>query len=182
MRPIFGSKRTICIGCDAMKVPVLIETEEAAKSQETWICSAASERWLACNYGVIGIVNTIPELDKLLLDIVDNDLDPSIFVVNTYGAKDLLRDIDERACEKPILFLRRRLYAGKSGLHDVFGEALSAGTNTGIELSKMRLRLASCWFYGGKTSNYISKELCERIRKFQDDEDFGWIDSQPDDV
>lgn len=163
-----------------MKVPILIETEEAKASPESWLCSQAAERWLSLEYGPIGIVHNLKDLDQLLLDVYDNGLDPSVFVVNTYGAKDLLPAIDERACEKPILFLRRRLFAGKSGYMEVFGQFLP--TQTSVAISNMRPRLTAAWLYGGKTTNYMAKNLCERIRQFQIDEDFRQIESQPLDV
>jgi hypothetical protein len=102
---------------------------------------------------------------------------PAIFVVNTFGAKGVLAELDSLMGDLPVLYLRRALYAGRSGLLDQAnlvppGVALTATA----ALNKMKPRLTSMWFYGTQNSGMIAQRAAEGVSAYLKTGDFRQIE------
>jgi len=159
------------------RVPIFIEVEETRKQEEVKVCSKAVAI-LTEKHGLpIGLVGTVAEAQGVLGEINAAGLSPAIFVVNTFGAKSVLRELDPLMGELPVLYLRRRLYAGRSGLMDQLQGGAGSGQETVAVLRGMTPRLTSMWFYGSRNSDEIARRVVEAIIRFVKDGNFQHIEN-----
>src|SRR5471032_1807949 len=127
-------------------VPIFIEMPGAA---EVNICGRTVDMLMQLGVQPVGYAANLEELEAISAQLAENSLQPSIFVVNTYTAKDLIPELDRIMGDSPVVFLRRGMYAGQSGLMDHLAVSTPNSTSTMTALGKMRPRLTSVWLYGG---------------------------------
>ena len=103
------------------------------------------------------VAGSLQELQTLLPALSAKKLQPGIFVVNTFNAREILQGLDPLLGEAPVLFLRRNLYAGKSGLAEHFNLDSAAGS-TLEAINNLHARLLSVWNYGSLNAPEIARE------------------------
>jgi len=153
-------------------VPMFVEVPETRKVPETRICSKAVDILLNKEIGPVGSAGTIEEVQSILEELKEHDLSPAIFVINTFGAKAILPALEPLIGGLPVLYLRRRLFAGKSGLYirsdipRISSRRMKAITEATVT------RETSMWYYGGKHSDEIAKRVATAVLRFLQDGDF----------
>jgi hypothetical protein len=154
------------------RIPIFVEVPEA--TQEASICGKAVETLLAQKIEPIGFATHLPELLEILKTLKDNALEPAIFIVNTYKAKDIITQLDPLMGEVPAVYLRRALYAGQSGLMDHLagGESVARVQSTLTTLKHMTPRLTSIWTYGIKNAEQVAQRIVRCTQKFIADGNF----------
>lgn len=112
---------------------------------------------------------------KLKEVLESNGARASVFVVNTYLAKDIIPELDELMGETPVLFLRRGLYAGRSGLNKHVQTDPTVGS-TEVMIGKMQLRLTSIWYYGKNNVDDVASRASQSITRFLEDGSFRHVE------
>jgi hypothetical protein len=152
-------------------VPILVEVADTRDKSDTNLCCKILALLFEKQIAPIGMVGTIEETKLVLKRIEEAKFAPAIFVVNTFGAKPILPDLDALIAETPVLYLRRALYAGRSGLMDQLGGDVCV-QQTSVVLRKMRPRRTAMWFYGSKNPDEIAKRAVNSLIRFLENGDF----------
>ena len=154
-------------------IPMFIEVPETQAQPEARVCCKINVLLTQRQIAVTGMAGSVEEARKFVEGLKQLNRAPAIYVVNTFGAKPILRDLDKFIGELPVLFLRRRLFAGKSGLMDhISGGGGQVGVVQTMSLLKGTPRLTSIWFYGTKNSDEVAKLAAGALFRFLDDGDF----------
>lgn len=157
------------------RIPLLIDSYPA-REKGMDICARIAYRLAQKDLGPLPYASALPCLQTELRALQSKGQWPALFAVNTLGAGELLPQLDPLIGETPVLFLRRSLDAGHSGLNRVFSNR-PATKNTTLILKNMRPRLASIWYYGGKTEREVADEAAHAICQFLQDGEFRHIES-----
>lgn len=157
------------------RIPMLIDSY-LAREKGMDICARIAYRLAQKDLGPLPYASALPCLQAELHALQSKGQGPALFVVNTLGAGELLPQLDPVIGETPVLFLRRSLDAGHSGLNRIFNNR-PLTKNTTLILKNMRPRLASIWYYGGKTEREVADEAAHAISLFLQDGEFQHIES-----
>jgi hypothetical protein len=149
-------------------VPIFIEV---AKAREAQLCRSIVDSLLAQGMAPIGMATSMTELTGILAALQQNNLAASIFIINTFEAKDILPQLDPLMGELPAVFLRRGLYAGQSGLMEQFPDDPNKMA-TMVVLKKLTPRLTAIWTYGAKNAPQVMQRMMQCLARFQADGDF----------
>lgn len=154
------------------RIPIFVEMLDATK--EANICGLAVESLLAQKIEPIGFATHLAELNDILKTLKDNALEPAIFIVNTYKAKEIITQLDPLMGEVPAVYLRRALYAGQSGLMDHLATAETGRRlqSTLTTIKQMTPRLTSIWTYGTKNADQVAQRIIRCTLKFIADGNF----------
>lgn len=110
------------------------------------------------------------QLRTLLHTIRTNGQKPSIFVINTCGVEDMLRELDILMGDTPVLFFRREMmWLKKKGNVD-------EGPGLTTCLSQMKPRLTAIWYYGGANYEKVATRAANRLRQFINHNDFSALE------
>jgi len=157
-------------------VPIFVEVDATREDKDLQVCCKVVEMMQAANSGPVGLAGNIPELKSILHELKLNDLLPAIFAVNTFGLKPILPELDELMDESPVLFFRRELYAGQSGLLQYMGDADQNVLTTAAVIGKMRPRLTAYCFYGKKNADAVARASFTAITNFVNGDDFRQVE------
>jgi len=124
----------------------------------------------------VDLVGSLDQTRAILEGLRSRQLTPAIFVVNTFGAKDILMDLDSLMGDLPVLYLRRALFAGQSGLMDQLDLVGQGSVMATVALGKMKPRLTSMWFYGAKNADTVATRAAEALAAFLRTGDFRRIE------
>jgi hypothetical protein len=152
-------------------VPILVEVADTRNKNDTNLCCKVMALLFEKQIAPIGMVGTIDETKDVLQRIREANLEPAIFVINTFGAKAILPGLDPLMGETPVLYLRRALFAGKSGLMAQLGGDVGVQQTTTM-LSHMMPRLTAIWPYGSKNADDIAKRAATALIRFLESGDF----------
>lgn len=136
-------------------VPIFIEVEETRNQADSRLCCKVVDLLFEKHIAPVGLVGTVEDTSALLQETRSHGLSPAIFVINTLGARPILPGLDILIGELPVLYFRRRLFAGKSGLMDQLLVGGQDVLQTSTVLGKLTPRLTSMWFYGTKNLSLI---------------------------
>ncbi len=157
------------------RIPVFFEAEAAAGNEQTRICTTIRGLLFKSKIAPLPFASNLKELAVVLASTQTAQTQPAIVVINTFGAKDLMPLLDPVVKDIPILFLRRSLHAGESGV----GDYLVADPNkmaTMNLIGKMTPRLTSIWPYGGKQVPQIAQHAANCLITFLENGDFRRIE------
>ena len=157
-------------------VPVLIEVAETRNQPNINLCCKLVALLTKGEIAPIGLVGTLDEVADVINKIRDENLAPAIFVVNTFGARDVLRGLDALMGEVPVVYVRRELFAGESGLAESLGGDNPNVTDTSLILGKMKMRLTSMWPYGSRNCDEVADRLSRAVVEFLRTGDFRVIE------
>lgn len=157
------------------RIPMLIDSYHA-REKGMDICARIAYRLAQKDLGPLPYASALPCIQTELQNLQRGGARPAIFVVNTLGAGEFLPQLDLVIGETPVLFLRRSLDAGRSGLNRAFTNP-PLTKNTTVILKNMRPRLASIWYYGGKTEREVADEAAHAISQFLQDGEFRHVES-----
>ena len=150
-------------------VPVFIEVDDTRRRADARICSQVVELLMAKEIQPVGLAGSVEETRAILEQMKAHNLEPAMFAINTFGAKDILPALAPLMGDLPAIFFRRSLYLGQSGFLDTAG----VGATLAIEaLIKIRPRPTSIWYYGGKNCGELAKRAAIAIALFLESGDF----------
>ena len=152
-------------------IPIFVEVPHSLESN---ICFLATKMLEKQNFPSLAYATSVPELQDILKQFKERSLQPALFVINTYKAKEIIPQLDGLMGETPAVFLRRGMYAGQSGLMNYLAvdNSKPAQPNTLMAIKKLTLRLTSIWSYGGKNTEQVAQRLSRCILRFGEDGNF----------
>ena len=145
-------------------VPMFIEVQATREHKDTRVCCKIVDLLLERKVAPIGLAGSLEEARGILEQMREHGLSPAIFVINTFGAKTILPGLDPLMGALPVIYLRRGMYAGKSGLLD----RSTAG---------MTPRPMTMWFYGVKNSDEVASRVAAAVLRFLETGDFYHIEA-----
>ena len=151
------------------RVPVFIEVDDTRQRADAGICSQVVELLMAKQIQPVALAGTADEARAILAQMKEHNLEPALFAINTFGAKDVLPFLDPLMGDLPAIFFRRSLYLGQSG----FLDTSAVGSTVAMEaLMKIRPRPTSIWYYGRANCGEMAKRAAVAIALFLESGDF----------
>lgn len=157
-------------------IPFFIETDEAKKEKDVALCTKISVLLFQQNIKPLPFASNLDEAKAVLQAIHQTGRTPSIFVINTFGTKEILPHLDPLMQDTPAMFLRRGMFAGRSGLMDTLAPDPSK-LQTMAVVGKMTPRLTSFWIYGSKNSDHVASRAATALVRFLKSGNFRDIES-----
>jgi len=152
-----------------MIIPIFVEVPD---KPEIAICAPVTQMLLEQGIQPVGLATSVEELESILQQLKENSLEPGIFIVNTFLAKPIIPELDRLMGEAPVVFLRRSLYAGQSGLMDFLAVTPDGKQSTLHAIQKLRPRLTSIWQYGSKNADQVRQRVLKCMLRYLNDKDF----------
>lgn len=160
---------------DKRRIPVFLEAQTAATSEQTQICTKIRMMLFQHKIAPLPFASTLKELGAVLTSTATVATAPAIVVINTFGVKDLMPILDSVIKELPVMYLRRNLFAGESGVGDyIIGDPNKMATMQLI--GNMTPRLTSVWPYGSKHLSSIAQHAATSLLSFLESGDFRRIE------
>ena len=153
--------------------PFFIEAP-ATQQADVNICAKIMRILFEHKIRPIPFASSLADIDSILTSLKTRNIRPSIFLVNTFGAKEILKELNPVLGELPTLYFRRSLHAGESGMSELLPDPNKNDTMEMI--GKFTPRLTSVWMYGGKNSGSIAQHAAAALLKFLGDGDFKHIE------
>lgn len=159
------------------KVPVFIEMPNPGAKPDAMVCQIAINTLQSLGYTDLPLAHSIDDLVAQLHLMVEKDQEPAVFVLNTFSAREVIKQLDPIVGDTPMIFMRRNMFAGKSGLSEHF----DLGTNTESTMTamkNMKPRLAAAWNYGSMNGPDIARGVARAIDTFLKTGDFKAVERQ----
>jgi len=159
------------------KVPVFIEMPNPGAKPEAMVCQIAINTLQGLGYTDLPLAHSYEDLVAQLHLMVEKDQEPAVFVLNTFNARELIKQLDPIVGETPLIFMRRNMFAGKSGLSEHF----DLGTNTESTMTamqNMKARLVASWNYGSMNGPDIARSVARAVDTFLKTGDFRAVERQ----
>jgi hypothetical protein len=157
------------------RVPVFFEAWESHNHTDLQICRKVMRVMIQQHIAPLPFASKVDELKVILDTLAARQLEPGIFIINTYWAEEQLMQIDPLMPEHvPALFFRRGLSADVRA-RDLVGENPEYG-NTVVHLNQMKPRLSSVWEYGKLTADSVAEKSGQMIARFLTDGNFRSIE------
>jgi hypothetical protein len=145
-----------------MQVPVFIEVLTSDKNLDLQICRKIMCQLLRQNINPLPFASSINEIVDVLHVLRRMKYEPAIFVVNTYWAESIIRDLDAIVGDTPILLLDRRIVSH---------------SKSNKPLQDIELRKISTCSFGPKTSDQTAELAANALVQFLKDGEFSHIKS-----
>lgn len=159
------------------KVPVFIEMPNPGAKPEALVCQIAINTLKSLGHTELPLASSYEDLVAQLHLMVDKNQEPAVFVVNTFNAREVIKQLDPVVGDVPLIFMRRNMYAGKSGLSEHF----DLGTNTESTMAvmkNMKARLVASWNYGSLNGPDVARVVARAVDGFLKTGDFHAVERQ----
>jgi hypothetical protein len=113
---------------------------------------------------------SLPQLRTLLHTLRTDGEQPGVFIINTFGVEDMLRELDILMADTPVLFFRREMMWLKRN-----GQA-NEGPGLTTCLKRMRPRLTAIWYYGSANYEDVAARAANRLNQFLRFNDFSALE------
>lgn len=150
------------------RLPVLVEVVHSASHANVQICKKMMPLLFKSGITPLPFASDAKELQDVLRSLRVRGLAPSVFIVNTFWAEELLEEIDGLIGHTPALFFRREIFGDTLGLEP---QSARSGRITTI-LRKMTPRPTAYWDYGSGTADAVAQKACQAVAGFVRDGDF----------
>jgi hypothetical protein len=152
------------------RLPVLIEVVHSASHANVQICRKMMPLLFKSGVTPLPFASSAKELQDVLRSLRVRNLAPSVFIVNTFWAEELLEEIDGLIGHTPALFFRREIFGDTMGLEPQLAQARS-GRITSI-LRKMTPRPTAYWDYGSGTCDSVAQKASQALFAYLQTGDF----------
>ena len=152
------------------RLPFFIEVWESSNNAEVRLCHKVMAHLFKQKITPLPFATTAREVADVLLALKKQGLVPSLFVVNTFWAEQILPMLDPLIGETPTLFFRREICS-----QDVLGGDAARGMTT-VAIRNMTPRECSIWAYGSKTSDAVAERAAQAVVKYLQDGVFQTIE------
>jgi hypothetical protein len=149
------------------RIPIFIEVTKQTDAQ---LCRTVVDTLLQ-QIQPIGLATSMAELNDILATLKQNNLSPAIFVINTFEAREIVPQLDPLMGDLPAIFMRRGMYAGRSGLMEHFPEDPNKMATMAV-LKKLTPRLTSIWTYGTKNAAQVTLRMIQCMQRYHADGNF----------
>ena len=153
-----------------MKPPIMIEVIHSEAYANVQLCRKTAAELFKQKIAPLPFASSTRELRVVLDALKKRNTEPSIFIVNTFWAEELLAEIDPLLGKLPVLFFMRQIYAEPNAT------SMETKKNTLATLIKMQPRPSCVWTYGSKTGDEVVGRLLPRLIKFLQGGNFRGID------
>jgi len=158
-------------------IPIFIEVASTRQLADVRLCSKVTEQLMAQDVKPVALAGTVEETQAVLDEMRGYNLVPALFVINTFGAKDLLPLLDPLMEDLPVLYFRRSLYIGQSGLMSAMNpEEASSILGAEAALTRMKSRRTVMWYYGSKNADDMARRAAVALARFLENGDFCHIE------
>lgn len=162
-------------GCHALKpVPLFIEST-FAREQGIDPCARICRNLIEAHVAPIPYGEDFDQVVQVARSLGGAQCRAAIFVVNTLGAKDMLKRLDPIMGETPALFLRRGLMAGQSGLADFLVPDPDTAHTMQV-LGKLTLRLTTIWHFGRNNLDALACNAAQALLRFLETNEFRYLE------
>ncbi|MCY3019385.1 MAG: hypothetical protein NTW87_10220 [Planctomycetota bacterium] len=148
-------------------LPFFIETAAAAAQPGTAICSRIRAELLRQSPQVLPFATTAAEAQEVAAGMRATGHVPAIFLINTLEARAIIPVLDKLMGVTPVVFFRRTMHAGRSGLMDYMPTKDPGSATTETLVKRMTPRLTAFWPYGSKTSDHVVSRALEALERFR---------------
>lgn len=149
-----------------MHLPIFIEVLQKQTSSDLQICRKIAAQMFRNNVSPLPFASSTYETAEVIHSLRRKDLEPALFVINTYWAEEILKDLDAVAGELPILLLTRRAAGSALDLQATSDDDKSCPLK---DLDKRRI--VKC-HYGAKTSQHTADVVSKALVQFAQDGQF----------
>jgi hypothetical protein len=146
-------------------IPFFIEVPDPKGTSDQHICAKISAILHQQNIDPLPFAGSLNETLQVMGALKHAQLTPAIFVINTFGAKEILPELNPVLGETPALFLRRGMFAGKSGLMETLAPNPDKAATMAV-IGKLTPRLTSIWAYGNKNSDQVASRVAQALARF----------------
>ncbi len=153
-----------------MRLPFIFEAWESDRQSNLQVCRKMMKLLLRNKVSPLPFASTLKEMTDVLKSLNSRNVAPSVFIINTYWAEELLLPMDPLIGDVPTLFFRRELSSDKK-IIEILQENPGYG-NTSAALSCMSPRLSTVWKYGALTSDAIAERATHCLLQFLQDGEF----------
>jgi len=153
-------------GRESMHIPLFIEVLQSQANSSAQICRKVMAHLYRRNISPLPFASSIYEIADVMHALREKNLAPAIFVVNTYWAEEILRDLDAMVGDTPILLLERRLTAAR---------ILNGNADSPLQDFSSR-QIATCR-YGATTSDETAETVANALVQFAGDSAFWRIEA-----
>lgn len=150
------------------RIPVLVEVVHSASHANVQICKKMMPLLFKSGITPLPFASDAKELKDVLRSLRVRGVAPSLFIVNTFWAEELLEDIDSLIGHTPAVFFRREIFGDTMGLEP---QTARCGRITAI-LRKMTPRPTAYWDYGSGTADTVAQKGSSAVAGFLRDGDF----------
>lgn len=155
-----------------MHLPMFIEVLQSSTNADLQICRKIMAHLFRHQIAPLPFASSIYEVADVIHNLRKKDLAPALFIVNTFWAEEVLRDLDAMVGDTPILLLCRRLV---SPIIDLLHE--SNNPNSAMPLQDLSSRQIAVCRYGAKTSDQTAEFVANALVQFAADGEFWHIQS-----
>jgi hypothetical protein len=156
------------------KVPVFIEMPNPGAKPDAMVCQIAINTLQSLGHTELPLAHSYEDLVAQLHLMVEKDQEPGVFVLNTFNARELIKKLDAVVGETPLIFMRRNMFAGKSGLSEHF----DLGTNAEPTMENMKAQLVASWNYGSLNGPDVARSVARAVDSFLKTGDFRAVERQ----
>lgn len=146
-----------------MHLPMFIEVLQSKTNADLQICRRIMALLFRQRIAPLPFASNIYEVADVIHNLRHKDLTPKIFVINTFWAEEILRDLDAMVGDTPILLLNRRL--------------VESNDNNAIPLQDMDSRRIAVCRYGAKTVDETAEHVANALVQFAADGEFWHVES-----
>lgn len=153
------------------RIPFFIETSSEPTCCEAQICARVRSILFKNKIAPLPSASSLKEITDILESLQQINSQPAIYIINTYQARNLLASLDPVMGEVPVLYFRRGMFLGRSGMMD---RMLPDPNNnkTMHVLGKMTPRLTAMWEYGARNLDEVAQLAAQHLLEFLNDGNF----------
>ncbi len=155
--------------------PLFVESDLAFR-QQVGICAEIRRYLFKKKFTLLPYATNLKELIQLTDHLKKEGRHPSIFVVNTFGSKDLLPELDRRMGSSPAVYLRRSLMKGQSGLLEQLAPTVQDDDTVDM-VGKITPRPSVFWYFGSTSLPKVAESSAQALALFLDSGDFRYIEN-----
>jgi len=146
-----------------MHLPMFIEVLQSKANADLQICRRIMALLFRHRIAPLPFASNIYEVAAVIHNLRHKDLSPKIFVVNTFWAEEVLRDLDAMVGDTPILLLNRHL--------------VESNNNSDMCLQDMESRRIAVCRYGAKTVRKTAELVANALIQYAADGEFWHVES-----
>ena len=150
------------------RVPFFIEVLHSPQSAPLQICRKVMASLFKQRIAPLPFASSVEEIRGVLAALKTKGMEPSLFVVNTYWAEEVLAALDPYLGQTPVLFFVREMAGDLSGSegHDRISSILN----------KMSPRQSSVWTFGSQSADATAQKAASAIVELLRDNSFYHIE------
>lgn len=154
---------------ETMRLPLFIESLSGANLPNLHVCHMVMGTLFKYNITPLPFASNQDETRQVAESLRRNGSDVALFVVNSFLAEDMLRELDPFIAERPLLILHREIFS----FHLIRKRELD---ETSKLLRDLRPRLTAVCGYGSQTAHLVADRVALAIMMYLKDGNFAHVE------